>query len=209
MRVLFAALVLVGIWSAIFIWQAHALELDSLACSGVALARGEWWRIFSAPLTHVSTRHLLLNMAMMLLLSLFLDRFGPWPSFAIFMLGAFAGEAELAISAPAANGFGASAGLYALLGALIIADKKRSWWFASALIAALAMRQGAIGHAAGAAAGLLLGRFVPPRWLGQSLLALCLLAFAFAAYHLNAPDSVACGTTKSWPVGPMRSDSGG
>lgn len=107
----------------------EALDTPSLVAMGAAsydlvIGRGEWWRIFLAPLLHGSAHHMTGNVTALLIAGFRLEpMLGRWWFLTIFCVSALGGIAGSLGSNPAAVvTVGASGGISGLLGALFFAS---------------------------------------------------------------------------------------
>lgn len=82
--------------------------------------RGDWWRLFTAPFLHGNIVHFLMNAAALLYLGKRLEVFARWPHLPlVFLFGACMGG-EASARLVAAPSVGASGGLMAWLGFLLV-----------------------------------------------------------------------------------------
>jgi rhomboid protease GluP len=138
---------------------------------------GEWWRLATALFVHIGPRHLLGNMAALLVLGpALVAALGPWRFLAVYLLAGIAGNALSAhVTQPDVVSAGASGAILGVLGALggqrlrfAASARYRGWQVIAALLAYLAVAVGAepgvdtMAHLGGLAAGLVLGLLIPP-----------------------------------------------
>jgi rhomboid protease GluP len=97
-----------------------------MALGGVSgeavLHKGEWWRIFTAPLMHGGLDHIIGNAIALFFAGRFLEKIAgrPWTA-AIMVIGALGGVAgSLAMNGPQIVGVGASGAIMAMLAALFV-----------------------------------------------------------------------------------------
>ncbi len=139
---------------------------------------GEWWRFATALFVHIGPRHLLGNMAALLVLGpALVAALGPWRFLGVYLAAGIAGNAlSYAVTPPDVVSAGASGAILGVLGALggqrlrfAASARYRGWQVIAALLAYLAFAVGAepgvdtMAHLGGLAAGLVLGVLVPPR----------------------------------------------
>jgi rhomboid protease GluP len=138
---------------------------------------GEWWRFFTALFVHIGPRHLLGNMATLLVLGpALVAALGPWRFLAVYLVAGVAGNAlSYQVTPPDVVSAGASGAILGVLGALggqrlrfAASVRYRGWQVVAALLAYLAVAVGAepgvdtMAHLGGLAAGLVLGLLIPP-----------------------------------------------
>ena len=138
---------------------------------------GEWWRFFTALFVHIGPRHLLGNLAALLVLGpALVAALGPWRFLAVYLLTGIAGNAlSYQVTPPDVVSAGASGAILGVLGALggqrlrfAASARYRGWQVIAALLAYLAVAVGAepgvdtMAHLGGLAAGLVLGLLIPP-----------------------------------------------
>ena len=138
---------------------------------------GEWWRFATALFVHIGPRHLLGNMAALLVLGpALVAALGPWRFVLVYLLAGIAGNAlSYQTMPPDVVSAGASGAILGVLGALggqrlrfSASARYRGWQVIAALLAYLAVAVGAepgvdtMAHLGGLAAGLALGLVVPP-----------------------------------------------
>ena len=138
---------------------------------------GEWWRFFTALFVHIGPRHLLGNLATLLVLGpALVAALGPWRFLAVYLLAGVAGNAlSYQVTPPDVVSAGASGAILGVLGALggqrlrfAASARYRGWQVIAALLAYLAVAVGAepgvdtMAHLGGLAAGLVLGLLIPP-----------------------------------------------
>jgi rhomboid family GlyGly-CTERM serine protease len=146
-----------------------------------AIASGEWWRLGTAHIVHLNTRHALLNVAgMALLWALFARSFRPWQWVAALLVILAVIDAGLWVLSPRVQWYvGASAllhGIFACGTVAMIRGGERLGWVAAVVFAVklvweqwqgpLPMTDGpvlTISHIYGAAGGLLAGVLLRPR----------------------------------------------
>jgi len=115
----------------------------------LALAQGEWWRLLSAHLVHLSLVHALLNCAgLVLLWMLFAREFSPWRWAWILLLSAATIDAGLWFLRPAVAWYlGASGVLHGALGAGAVASYRRGDGLGAALLLLLIVKLAYEQHA--------------------------------------------------------------
>ena len=138
---------------------------------------GEWWRFATALFVHIGPRHLLGNMAALLVLGpALVAALGPWRFVLVYLLAGIAGNALSYQTMPADMvSAGASGAILGVLGALggqrlrfAQSARYRGWQVVAALLAYLAVAVGAepgvdtMAHLGGLMAGLVLGAVIPP-----------------------------------------------
>ncbi len=143
---------------------------------------GEWWRFATALFVHIGPRHLLGNMAALLVLGpALVAALGPWRFLAVYLLAGVAGNAlSYQVTPPDVVSAGASGAILGVLGALggqrlrfAASARYRGWQVMAALLAYLAVAVGAepgvdtMAHLGGLAAGLALGLVIPPPGAGN------------------------------------------
>lgn len=84
--------------------------------------KGEWWRIFTAPLMHGGLEHIVGNSIALFFASRYLEKIAGWRwTAALFVIGALGGVAgSLIMNPPEIVGVGASGAIMALLAALFV-----------------------------------------------------------------------------------------
>jgi rhomboid protease GluP len=137
---------------------------------------GEWWRFATALFVHIGPRHLLGNMAALLVLGpALVAALGPWRFLFVYFLAGIAGNAlSYQTMPPDVVSAGASGAILGVLGALggqrlrfAQSARYRGWQVIAALLAYLAVAVGAepgvdtMAHLGGLAAGLILGLLIP------------------------------------------------
>lgn len=138
---------------------------------------GEWWRFATALFVHIGPRHLLGNMATLLVLGpALVAALGPWRFLAVYLVSGVAGNAlSYAVTPPDVVSAGASGAILGVLGALggqrlrfAASARYRGWQVIAALLAYLAVAVGAepgvdtMAHLGGLVAGLALGLLIRP-----------------------------------------------
>lgn len=138
---------------------------------------GEWWRFATALFVHIGPRHVLGNMAALLVLGpALVAALGPWRFLFVYLLAGIAGNAlSYQTMPPDVVSAGASGAILGVLGALggqrlrfAASARYRGWQVIAALLAYLAVAVGAepgvdtMAHLGGLAAGLALGLVIPP-----------------------------------------------
>jgi rhomboid protease GluP len=138
---------------------------------------GEWWRWATALFVHIGPRHLLGNMAALLVLGpALVAALGPWRFLVVYLVAGIAGNALSYQVMPAdVVSAGASGAILGVLGALggqrlrfAASARYRGWQVIAALLAYLAVAVGAepgvdtMAHLGGLVAGLVLGLLIPP-----------------------------------------------
>ncbi len=138
---------------------------------------GEWWRFATALFVHIGPRHLLGNMAALLVLGpALVAALGPWRFVLVYLVAGIAGNAlSYQVTPPDVVSAGASGAILGVLGALggqrlrfAQSARYRGWQVVAALLAYLAVAVGAepgvdtMAHLGGLAAGLGLGLLIPP-----------------------------------------------
>jgi rhomboid protease GluP len=182
------------------------------AARGAHVRAGEWWRLVTAVFVHIGPRHLLANVATLLVLgpalaaALGAGRF----AFVYVVAGAAGNALSYWITPSDVVSAGASGAILGVLGALggqrlrfARSARYRGWQVVAAILAYLAIAVGAspevdtAAHVGGLGAGFVLGLVIPPagavpsardRLLGVicGALALLLAAAAFAALAVSA-----------------------
>jgi len=138
---------------------------------------GEWWRFATALFVHIGPRHLLGNMAALLVLGpALVAALGPWRFLFVYFFAGIAGNAlSYQTMPPDVVSAGASGAILGVLGALggqrlrfAQSARYRGWQVVAALLAYLAVAVGAepgvdtMAHLGGLMAGLALGAVIPP-----------------------------------------------
>jgi rhomboid protease GluP len=138
---------------------------------------GEWWRFATALFVHIGPKHLLGNMAALLVLGpALVAALGPWRFLFVYVVAGVAGNAlSYQTMPPDVVSAGASGAILGVLGALggqrlrfAASARYRGWQVIAALLAYLAVAVGAepgvdtMAHLGGLAAGLALGLVIPP-----------------------------------------------
>lgn len=138
---------------------------------------GEWWRLFTALFVHIGPRHLLGNMAALLVLGpALVAALGPWRFLGVYVAAGVAGNAlSYWVTPPDVVSAGASGAILGVLGALggqrlrfATSARYKGWQVIAALLAYLAVAVGAepgvdtMAHLGGLVAGLALGLVIPP-----------------------------------------------
>lgn len=138
---------------------------------------GEWWRLATALFVHIGPRHLLGNMAALLVLGpALVAALGPWRFLGVYLVAGIAGNwVSAQVTPPDVVSAGASGAILGVLGALggqrlrfAASARYRGWQVIAALLAYLAVAVGAepgvdtMAHLGGLVAGLVLGLVVPP-----------------------------------------------
>ena len=157
--------------------EVRAVLLRFGASRPAHVRTGEWWRFFTALFVHIGPRHLLGNMATLLVLGpALVAALGPWRFLAVYLLAGVAGNAlSDQVTPPDVVSAGASGAILGVLGALggqrlrfAASARYRGWQVIAALLAYLAVAVGAepgvdtMAHLGGLAAGLVLGLLIPP-----------------------------------------------
>ncbi len=157
--------------------EVHEVLLRFGASRPTHVAAGEWWRLATAIFVHIGPRHLLGNLAALLVLGpALVAALGPWRFLAVYLAAGVAGNAlSFAVTPPNVISAGASGAILGVLGALggqrlrfAASARYRGWQVVAALLAYLAIAVGAepgvdtMAHLGGLAAGLVLGLLVPP-----------------------------------------------
>jgi len=98
------------------------VEFGGLAST--AVAHGEWWRMFTAPLLHAGLAHLVLNCIALFIIGALFERYIGSAWFAgIFACSALTGSAmSLALNSPNMISVGASGGIVGLFAATVVAS---------------------------------------------------------------------------------------
>jgi rhomboid protease GluP len=177
---------------------------------------GEWWRLVTALFVHIGPRHVLANVATLLVLGPALAAALGAGRFAlVYVLAGAAGNAlSYRYMPPDVVSAGASGAILGVLGALggqrlrfAASARYRGWQVVAAILAYLAVAVGAgpevdsFAHVGGLLAGLALGLIIPPpprlptaaeRGLSRACgaLAAALVAWALAALLVTASRSV-------------------
>lgn len=143
----------------------------------VNVRAGEWWRLETALFVHIGPRHLLGNMAALLVLGpALVAALGPGRFLVVYLLAGVAGNAlSYQTMPPEMVSAGASGAILGVLGALggqrlrfAASARYHGWQVIAALLAYLAIAVGAgpgvdtMAHVGGLAAGLILGLLIPP-----------------------------------------------
>ena len=138
---------------------------------------GEWWRFATALFVHIGPKHLLGNMAALLVLGpALVAALGPWRFLLVYLVAGIAGNAlSYQTMPPDVVSAGASGAILGVLGALggqrlrfAASARYRGWQVIAALLAYLAVAVGAepgvdtMAHLGGLGAGLALGLVIPP-----------------------------------------------
>lgn len=173
--------------------------------SNTAVARGQWWRMFTAVTLHADAAHLAANAGIgFVLLGFAMARFGAgWALLMAFLAGAAGNALGFALYPPAHNGLGASGMVMGALGLVAVQTvgvlrqhgQVRRLLF-SGLIVGLFMfillgtdpQSDIVAHAGGFLGGILLGGFLlalPDRWQ-QSWVANMLALLAMAVLTVTA-----------------------
>jgi rhomboid protease GluP len=157
--------------------EVRAVLLRFGASRPAHVRTGEWWRFFTALFVHIGPRHLLGNMATLLVLGpALVAALGPWRFLAVYLAAGVAGNAlSYQVTPPDVVSAGASGAILGVLGALggqrlrfAASARYRGWQVVAALLAYLAVAVGAepgvdtMAHLGGLAAGLVLGLLIPP-----------------------------------------------
>lgn len=157
--------------------EVRAVLLRFGASRPAHVRTGEWWRFFTALFVHIGPRHLLGNMATLLVLGpALVAALGPWRFLAVYLVAGVAGNAlSYQVTPPDVVSAGASGAILGVLGALggqrlrfAASARYRGWQVVAALLAYLAVAVGAepgvdtMAHLGGLAAGLVLGLLIPP-----------------------------------------------
>ncbi|MCA9699140.1 MAG: rhomboid family intramembrane serine protease, partial [Myxococcales bacterium] len=99
-------------------------DLGALTATRVWLD-GEWWRVLTAGFLHGSWLHLILNMLGLWAVGRWTERaFGPWWQLVLFVVSSVGGILASLAFAEAPMVVGASAGIFGVAGALVVA---RAW----------------------------------------------------------------------------------
>jgi membrane associated rhomboid family serine protease len=93
--------------------------VENMALINVAVADGEWWRVFTAAFLHAGLFHLAINMYILYLFGTSLERSaGHAPFLALYLAAAAAGGAMSALTGPQFSvSVGASGAIFGLFGA--------------------------------------------------------------------------------------------
>ena len=157
--------------------EVRAVLLRFGASRPAHVRTGEWWRFFTALFVHIGPRHLLGNMATLLVLGpALVAALGPWRFLTVYLVAGVAGNAlSYQVTPPDVVSAGASGAILGVLGALggqrlrfAASARYRGWQVVAALLAYLAVAVGAepgvdtMAHLGGLAAGLVLGLLIPP-----------------------------------------------
>ena len=157
--------------------ETRAVLLRFGASRPAHVRAGEWWRLVTAIFVHIGPRHLLANVAALLVLAPALTAALGAGRFAfIYVLAGAAGNALSYLTAPSDMvSAGASGAILGVLGALggqrirfAASARYRGWQVMAALLAYMAIAVGAepgvdtMAHLGGLAAGFALGLVVPP-----------------------------------------------
>jgi rhomboid protease GluP len=126
-------------WSEVRILKLHSYG----AVDNADLSRGEWWRLLTAQFVHVKPAHMLLNVAMLFLLAVGVERAAG--SLALALLWLLSGSAGVyastySVQPPYDIGSGASQAIMGVAGAAIVVIRRNPAypsWFKGALVATL------------------------------------------------------------------------
>lgn len=97
------------------------LFLNGVLFPPAVAANDEWWRVVTSVFLHFGPVHLLLNMYMLWLLGVAVERsIGHWRYLALFLLSGLGGSAAVMLFSRDALTAGASGGLFGLMGAYAV-----------------------------------------------------------------------------------------
>ena len=161
-------------WSEVRILKLHSYG----AVDNADLSRGEWWRLLTAQFVHVQPAHMLLNVAMLFLMAVGVERSAG--SLALVLLWLLSGSAGVyasiySVQPPYDIGSGASQAIMGVAGAAIVVIRRNPHypsWFKGALVATLGItaaldllfsRSIKIGHVVGLLVGLIVAIAVVPK----------------------------------------------
>ncbi len=118
--------VAVGGSRSLFLGGSTAKLIDLGAEFAPAIARGQYWRLFTAMFLHAGLLHLALNMYALYLFGYLIERtFGPLRFLAIYFLCGFMASVASFAFGPIAAGVGASGAIFGLLGAWVAFNYRR------------------------------------------------------------------------------------
>lgn len=156
---------------------AYAASIQAGALRADAVAAGEWWRLFTAPMLHGGILHFWLNYAALGTLGRVMETRGPraWVPL-VFLLSALAGGAAGLALPPDVASVGASGGLLGMFGFLAVMAYRRKGHLPEGFLKGLLINIALIGfvgivayrfidnagHAGGLVAGALIGLAVIP-----------------------------------------------
>jgi membrane associated rhomboid family serine protease len=125
--------ILIGINAAVFLLQLSQGDLTRLqsevfvrgALYGPSVANGDWWRLVTAGFLHASPIHILFNMVMLWWFGSALEGLlGRGRFLAVFLISVVAGSAGALLLSPEVPTIGASGGVFGILGAGIILERR-------------------------------------------------------------------------------------
>ena len=98
-----------------------SLFLDTALYPPVVAASDQWWRLLTAAFEHFGPLHLLLNMYMLWILGIAVERsIGHLRYLVLFLVSALGGSAAVMVFSPEALTAGASGGIFGLMGAYAV-----------------------------------------------------------------------------------------
>ena len=101
--------------------NGSSLFLDTALYPPAVAASGQWWRLLTAAFEHFGPLHLLLNMYMLWILGIAVERsIGHLRYLVIFLVSALGGSAAVMVFAPEVLTAGASGGIFGLMGAYAV-----------------------------------------------------------------------------------------
>ena len=121
---------LIGINVAAFVAERGGMgtswAFQNGALTGEAVAAGDWWRVISATFLHANLLHIAFNMYALYILGTRLEGYVGTLRFGIiYVLGALGGSAgALLATKPATATVGASGAVFALMGALLVLERR-------------------------------------------------------------------------------------
>jgi membrane associated rhomboid family serine protease len=125
--------ILIGINALVFLVQVSQGDLTRLqsevfvrgALYGPSVANGDWWRLVTAGFLHASPIHILFNMLMLWWFGSALEGLlGRGRYLAVFLISVVAGSAGALLLSPEVPTIGASGGVFGILGAGIILERR-------------------------------------------------------------------------------------
>ncbi len=142
------AKVLIGLNVAVFVAQISQGDLrgidsdvfDRGALYGPALADGQWWRLVTAGFLHIGPVHLMFNSLMLWWFGTALENLVGWRRFlAIYGVSMLAGGAGALLLSPGAAVVGASGGVFGILGAGLVLERRGVNVFGGAALMVVAL----------------------------------------------------------------------
>ena len=165
--------ILIGVNVAVFVLQISQGDLQGIrsdafdrgALYGPLVATGEWWRLITAGFLHIGPIHLLFNMLMLWWFGTALEGMvGRARFLAIYFVSILAGSAGALVFEPAAATVGASAGVFGILGAGLMLERRGIMVFGGSALMVVLLNVGLSlviarislgGHLGGLAGGML------------------------------------------------------